>query len=239
MILDLDVGNTWVKWRHGASSGQLLTKDLCQRSYLGTCAAQAPERVRLATVACEQQQTSIEQWSRDGWGVAAEIAMTQSHGGGVTNSYQQPSRMGVDRWLAMMAAYNQAATSCCVVDCGSAITVDYVGADGVHQGGFIIPGLRLMRLGLLANTTRVLTPDAIEVSQSVVPGKSTEEAVDHGISLLFESLAQRIVAEYRQILSSEAKLLITGGDGERFLDVVNEGEFHSQLVLDGLAYALP
>ncbi|MCW9051386.1 MAG: type III pantothenate kinase [Motiliproteus sp.] len=239
MILDLDVGNSFIKWRLGDLEGQLRSEGLDRQRFQDCFPSQKPRRVRLATVACQQQQQAIEQWCQELWGVPVEIATTQVEAAGVVNSYADPLRMGVDRWLAMLAAFNQFNRPCCVVDCGSAITIDYVAADGRHQGGYIIPGLRLMRLGLLHNTQRVLASVDSAGVFPARPGESTEQAVDGGIALLFESLAQRVKADYRQLLGEDAQLVVTGGDGGYFIDVIDEGEYRPQLVLDGLAYALP
>ncbi|MDP1069535.1 type III pantothenate kinase, partial [Klebsiella pneumoniae] len=77
-------------------------------------------------------------------------------------------RMGVDRWLAMLAAWQRVGQSCWVVDCGSAITLDLLDAEGRHQGGYILPGLRLMQQSLLGNTAEVRVDRDVE-HYSVAP----------------------------------------------------------------------
>ncbi len=238
-VLDLDIGNTFLKWRYNGDCGQLSTAELQRRQFLQLCSAPGPARVRLASVACQQQEADVADWCQAAWGLSVEIARSSAATAGVVNSYADPARMGVDRWLAMIAAYQQLGCACCVVDCGSAITIDYVADDGRHLGGYIMPGLRLMRTGLLSNTRRVLVESNVAGWKNCAPGNNTEDAVDHGICLLLDALAQRFVSEVRSVLGDHAKLVITGGDGASFRASAGEGLLQPELVLDGLAIALP
>jgi type III pantothenate kinase len=60
---------------------------------------------------------------------------------GITNGYQEPERLGVDRWLALIGAAGITRQNCFVIDAGSAITIDLLGSDGRHLGGAILPGV--------------------------------------------------------------------------------------------------
>ena len=63
---------------------------------------------------------------------------------GVRCAYADPARLGVDRWVAVLAAYHAAHGAACVLDAGTAVTFDAVAADGRHLGGLIFPGARQM-----------------------------------------------------------------------------------------------
>jgi type III pantothenate kinase len=66
--------------------------------------------------------------------------------GRLTLSYDDPSKLGVDRFLAMLVALGRFPNSpLLVIDAGSAVTFDVIDAKGVHQGGLIMPGLRALR----------------------------------------------------------------------------------------------
>lgn len=236
-VLDLDLGNSYLKWRCGPQGGRLAAVQLNAANLGAVWGALQPSRVRLASVAAEQGALEIATWVRERWGLVLEVAHTQACGGGVRNSYSDPTRMGVDRWLGMLAGFSRAQGACCVVDCGSAITIDYVGGDGQHLGGYILPGLRLMRVGLLGNTQRVKVEQELEADCS--PGRSTDQAVQHGLQLMLAALAERVVNDCTRLLGPAAPLLITGGDGERFRAYAQCGEWLPDLVLDGLAIALP
>lgn len=250
VVLDVDIGNTRLKWRLSQSGdgkveqGFIATAGLDDARLLAAWQGlPQPQRVRFVSVACVDSEQALVAFCRDHWQLSAQKALTQAMQAGVANSYNNFQTMGADRWLAMLAGFHRATATpqqrgCCVVDCGSAVTVDYVGADGKHLGGFIAPGLRLMRKGLLNNTRQIMLPEESQQRFDTRPGRSTEEAVGHGIELMLAALAQRVVKDCTDWLGADALLLVTGGDGERFIDAAGAGEWCADLVLDGLEWAL-
>lgn len=238
MILEIDAGNTFVKWRllEGdciQERGKFLTaSDLwpVQKSW-----SNATES-RVASVAGDDINSKLKNCVNDFSGYEPKFAVTGKHCSGVTNSYEDPSRMGVDRWLVMLAAYNDCKQACCIVDCGSAITVDYVAANGEHLGGYIIPGLRLMNESLLANTAEIKVDQSIEHFDLGL-GTHTSSAVVHGVNYLFKALCEKIQSDL-QSMSDDYRLYITGGDGELFHQLIGEGCYRPDLVMDGLSWSL-
>src|SRR5690606_16101045 len=91
------------------------------------------------------------------WHLQPEFATVTASCAGVQNGYVVPEKLGVDRWLALLAAYTTAAGPCCVVDCGTTITVDFVDRTGRHRGGYIVPGLHLMRDALSMRSKALAT----------------------------------------------------------------------------------
>lgn len=238
MILEFDVGNTRTKWRllndnTVLNQGSFLGRDIESFSQLPVF-PQNPDRVRIASVAQQQFQNELSDWCASRYGRDAEFAQTSASCAGVTNSYSEPARLGVDRWLAMLAAYNLAKNACCVIDCGSAITVDVLAADGCHQGGFIVPGLKMQESVLLNNTGRVRF-DAMESRTFCTElGKNTLEAVQHGI-------VSMVVAWLDVQLKQAPIVFLTGGDAE-FLAQGLRGEdvsIQADIVMQGLKFALP
>ncbi|PIE42576.1 MAG: type III pantothenate kinase [Gammaproteobacteria bacterium] len=231
MILDIDAGNTFIKWRlSDGRRGRLLTADLTDAGVRDW--GSGLDQVRVASVAGEPVNQTIKQYCNRFGLPMPRFARTKAVAAGVTNSYTNPSRMGVDRWLAMLAAYNDAHAECCVVDCGSAITVDYISATGEHLGGYIIPGLRLMQRGLLSNTAEILVDQAVE-GFDILPGKHTSAAVMHGINFTFQALVEKIIKD-----TGGCHLYITGGDGELFHHLAGGGRLIPDLVLDGLPWGI-
>jgi type III pantothenate kinase len=237
MKLEIDIGNTRLKWRT-VDAGRIVEQGACLTSGLGAgMPAVWPEGitdVTVANVAGPAVAGLVSAYAQMRWQVQPVFAITQAVQAGVHNSYAEPRRMGVDRWLAMVAAYNACRRECCVVDCGSAITVDHLSATGVHLGGYIIPGLRLMSESLQRNTAEVLVEHRIE-SFELSPGCHTSAAVTHGVNYAFKALQERILREL-QAQNPEPALYITGGDGELFYRLCGMGEYHPDLVLDGLAF---
>ncbi|GAA0699386.1 pantothenate kinase [Marinobacterium maritimum] len=237
--LELDAGNTFIKWRlldeeRVLERGRWLTAEFAAEQLLAC--RQPPSEVWLASVAGEGLNQVLAEGVERCWQVPLRRALTVAEAAGVRNSYEDPSRMGVDRWLAMLAAWNRVGQSCCVVDCGSAITVDLLDAEGCHQGGYILPGIRLMQQSLLGNTAEVRV-DRDVVHPSVAPGCDTSSAVAHGANLLLLALAQQLHAGIPG-LAAPARILVTGGDGAQLMELMPGAELCPDLVMDGLRWAL-
>jgi type III pantothenate kinase len=239
MILEIDIGNTFLKWRHACAQqgwvrGRLLSARLDDAQF--ACWPDEVTRVRIACVAGDEVVTLITRYCQNRWRLTPEFARVQERAAGVRNSYIDPSRMGVDRWMGMLAAYNRVRGAVCVVDCGSAITIDFVDTDGAHIGGYIVPGVRLMASSLLTNTAQVIADQSID-QFDLAPGTHTSTAVFHGINFVFDAIAQRLLQQLSADYPS-TQLLITGGDGELFARLAGRGEYCPDLVLDGLHWAL-
>lgn len=236
MILEIDAGNSFVKWRitqpgNAVATGRSAFSDL--QSQRPAAWQGAFKEVHVASVAGESVNQQLLNWVQPLSEHPVYFARTAAHCAGVTNSYADPSRMGVDRWLAMLAAYNEAQAACCVVDCGSAITVDYLSAQGQHIGGYILPGLRLMTESLLKDTARVRFATEQMQGHNTSPGTDTASAVGHGVNYLFGALQEKIIND----LAVDMRLFITGGDGALFHSLAGCGEWREHLVLDGLRWS--
>lgn len=245
MILEIDVGNTWAKWRlqdgqQLVGKGKVLTAEFPRDDFRALDNVRA---VRLASVASRANTAAMAQTLSTLFGVDVRIAETAAQQAGLTNAYADPTQLGVDRWLAMLAAFNAAKHGCLVVSCGTAVTIDSIRDDGVHEGGYILPGLIMMRSALLAQTGRIqFKPGDFELTRNL--GTSTAAAVEHGA---VHAVLSAIEATYRDRVKrlGACSLFITGGDGaslakqlDRFASPVS-CHYVEDLVLNGLQYALP
>ena len=175
---------------------------------------------------------------RDALGLETEFARSQAWAAGVRNAYAEPERLGVDRWLAMLAGFAEVGGAVCVLDCGSAITADLVDADGDHRGGYIVPGLAMMRASLLAETDRVRFGAAV-TGTGGAPGHNTAEAVGGGTLLAAAGFLAAARARFARDCPG-ATVLLTGGDAQTIAACVDFPlQLRPQLVLDGLCRALP
>ncbi len=143
------------------------------------------------------------------WQVVPSFATTDFTSLGVKCAYDEPNLLGIDRWLNVLAVARKQPV--CVVSCGTALTIDVVN-NNQHLGGYILPGMKLQLSSLVQGTQRV-RPHAIKQT-SLALGKSTSEAVYHGI--LFMSIAAIEKAYTRATLMSDQRvgLVLTGGDAE-------------------------
>jgi type III pantothenate kinase len=158
MILLLDVGNTRIKWGwlRGAEllpGGAIVHAGRSPQAALDAVTLNAaPTGVLAASVAGEAMRAAVEGWAGNHWGLTVDWARSAPTACGVHNAYARPERLGVDRWLAMIAAYHRARGAAIVVDAGTALTIDVVDERGVHQGGLIAPGVETQRRALMVNT---------------------------------------------------------------------------------------
>lgn len=232
--LQFDVGNSSAKWRlvrHGSvtARGKYIPGDNASWAVLLEQAAQ-PLQIWIASVASPDAESALEGRLFEQWGVRPWFARTQAATGELRNSYAEPARMGVDRWLVMLAAWQRLKGRLCVVDAGSALTIDLVDASGQHEGGYIIPGPALMERALLLDTDRVRFAE--DVGYQLSPGTSTAEAVRHGIALAGAG-AVAMAIEHAGI--DPSGLAFCGGGAEALMALLDLGGSHApDLVFEGL-----
>ncbi len=247
-ILEFDLGNTSVKWRlldaAGTRQGGGRLEGITDAA-LSLLAAELPPlaRVRVASVVAEGSERVLADWARSSFGLRAEFARTTASCCGLRNSYEDPSRMGADRWLAMLAAYREAAGPVLVIDIGSALKLDFVSENGEHLGGYIVPGLGLMQRALVAGTDRVRFSEA-DAGDWRQPGRSTAEAVCRGAALASSGAVMAALQVADAQLPAGYAVFLAGGDADQLSDVlvpVSQQRLfcRPELVMDGLALTLP
>ena len=216
MILDLDIGNTLSKWRlKDPNSSEIRSRGAVWTREEWRPGADIPDLdivkvVRISSVARQAVlNDTVRLLKREVGDV--HVARSTREMLGVINGYDEPGRLGVDRWLGVLASY-QLAGGCCSVDCGSAITIDFVLPGGRHLGGYILPGLRLMIESLKLGTRNVAIDPDSEADELLAPGCNTVEAVNHGIYMAAISAINRTFSEVCDRERVTLPLILTGGD---------------------------
>lgn len=153
MTLLVDIGNSCIKsarWRDGALVDQVTCKNTHTLD-LFPGAIGTVSRVIACNVVSPGIAQHLADWCREKSATLEWI--TSNHPfAGLTHSYAEPHLLGDDRWLAMAGACATYTGPLCVVDCGTATTVDIIDRHGVHQGGAILPGIATMRAALHQQT---------------------------------------------------------------------------------------
>ena len=236
-MLLADVGNSRVKWatceggeftrRGQASRGEESWTGLAARLWADL---PQPTRVVIVSVAGPEARAGLAEWIDRHWGIETEFVVSTAAACGIRNSYAEPERMGADRWVAMIAARVLTDRPCYVVDCGTAVTIDALAADGRHLGGVIIPGMRLMREALYRET-RQIPPEAGEAR---LFGQSTRDCVWGGtvyaVASAIDGITGRMIADHGSGLR-----LLTGGDAEIVLPhLQGEYRWEPDLIFTGL-----
>ncbi len=133
---------------------------------------------------------------------------------GVTNSYHEPDRLGVDRFLSVVEAYNVYATACCVIDIGTAAKVDVVDESGLHLGGYIVPGLAMSEEALLGGTGKVRFEREEVGVETIHYGTDTASAVTNGCLSIMVAWVDKVAENFLKA-HSQGRVLITGGGAAR------------------------
>ncbi len=245
MILEFDIGNTSLKWRLLDIDSAVVTRgSISSVGLLPEIQASVASatRVRVSSVAADEVLGAVQAWALSFLGLEVAVAKTEAAFAGLVNSYAEPERMGVDRWLAMLAAYVPRKQPVLVIDAGTALTLDFVDADGQHRGGYILPGRSLSQDALLRETSRVRFAEASVVLP--LPGCSTAEAVRNGALFALVAAAEAGIRQARSFWGGDFAVVLTGGDGEAMRDHLGAVsgevcEFIPDLVFNGLGIALP
>lgn len=240
MNLLVDIGNSRVKWALDAGTGELQSGDGCAVQAnapleLGEIWGEitAPQRVVVANVAGPERQREIEAWARDRGVCAPIFVRAEATAFGVVNRYRVPGDLGSDRWAALVAARYLGAGAACVVDCGTAVTVDALSATGEFLGGVILPGLGLARAALTRNTRGIrATVGSVESCL----GRSTADGVSAGTLFGAAGAVERVLEEQMSVLGRATTVYLTGGDAPAIAAKLRrEAQLVPDLVLRGLA----
>lgn len=155
MILCIDSGNSRIKWGlHGDGRWlETVAVDHENRAKMAELPQRLPmpDCVMLANVAGPAVAAAIR-LALAPWGAVLHEVESTAAAAGVTNLYDDPARLGVDRWCALIGARGMSAAPCVVVMAGTATTIDALDGDGRFLGGLILPGLDLMRRSLARDT---------------------------------------------------------------------------------------
>lgn len=157
---------------------------------------------------------------------------TMPHCAGLRIAYAQPGRLGVDRFLALLAARARVpGEAALLVAVGTALTVDLIDADGLHRGGRIAPSPALMREALHARTTHL--PE--QAGTYAEFAADTADALASGCEGAALALIERSLAEAARLLGAAPRLLLHGGGAAALQSRLARAELEALLVLQGLA----
>jgi len=246
MILELDCGNSFIKWRiirrNGAAfmAGGVVDSDKSLLLAIQDTGL-LPRFCRLVSVRTEDETNELVLALAAAFSLEVMKAGPAQELAGVRNGYDDFQRLGLDRWLALLGGYHLVKAACVVIDLGTAVTSDFVSATGEHLGGFICPGMPLMRNQLRTHTRRIRYDDA-SAEQAVIslaPGRSTVEAVERGCTLMLQGFVLAQVEQAKALWGEDFTLFITGGDASLVNRVVPAARVVPDLVFVGLAIACP
>jgi len=244
----LDIGNSRIKWGL-LDDGSIhrtghIAHDRIQDKGLAALTSKLPRRVD-TVLASNVAGTSFATRLSGVIGMHCHgnvrFARSEKEACGVTNSYRQPRRLGVDRWVAMIGAWAEVGSACLVVDAVTAVTIDALDTNGEHLGGQIIPGVSLMAGSLAARTSdipNIQRRAAGQHSGTHMFASTTAGAVGQGALNAVTGAVERAARAARRDYG-DATIILTGGDASRILKSLDDEAIHRpHLVLEGLAQLL-
>ncbi len=157
----------------------------------------------------------------------------------IVNTLDDDSTVGQDRLLNALGAWSRAKQAIVIVDCGTAMTLDFVDGEGVFQGGAIGPGLNMM-LRALHERTAALPEVAYEPSPGVASeadagvafGKDTRRAMLLGVQAAAQGMVRVLVERYATAYGGYPQVVATGGDARALFEGPGADELVEHIVPD-------
>ena len=242
-ILLVDIGNTRIKWAHvtngrqsrqrAAAHANWRAADFADQLLGGT---RRIDQVIVVSVAGPRLDRRLVSAAR-ARGIVPQFVATRRHLGGVTTAYSEAWRLGADRFVAAIGAHRLAPhRAVCVIDVGTAMTIELVTARGRHVGGAIVPGPSLMVESLLHSTSGILHRSSGKGAGGRLFARNTRSAIEEGARYAVAAVIDRAVAEARRTVGAPPLVLLTGGGAAVVRPLVRSAHRSvPDLVLRGLA----
>jgi type III pantothenate kinase len=244
-FLAIDIGNTRLKWAlyDAAHPGAALMAhgaeflDHIERLADGPWAdLPAPGAMLGCVVAGDAVRRRAEEQIEERFECAPRWVVSSVAEAGIVNGYDHPTRLGADRWVAMIGARHRMlgtgpARPMVVVLIGTAVTVEAIDASGKFLGGLILPGHGIMLRALESGTAGLHVPTG-EVREFPT---NTSDALTSGGTYAIAGAVERMVQHVRSHCGAEPACYMTGGAGWKMAPVMN-GDFElvESLIMDGL-----
>lgn len=233
MILLFDAGNTRTKWRLMSESriitetGVLMNKDLTANVLTEEFKGKGVDKIICSVVGGDEIEREIYEFGLN-FQIEVRSVKSKKKIGRLTFVYEDYKKMGVDRAMAMLGAFEDEAVL--VIDAGSAVTADYVDSGGHHLGGYIFPGYAMLRSVLLGKTAEIGNFDGFGNHQL---GVSTETCVNNGFVVMYLGMLQELSKKAKGF--EIEKIIVTGGDAIFLKTCAGVSmQIKENLVLDGL-----
>jgi len=191
-----------------------------------------PACIYIASVAPKKLNLALQNLFKKYFLLTPVMLQTQAEIFGVTNGYDDFTKLGVDRWMSIIAVSDSYESSI-VISAGTAITLDLV-IDKKHLGGFIVPGLNLMRNSLVS-TTELISFDSSNFNLRGGVKKSTNDAVSSGVMYMSASFLNGVISDIKSEHNASIKIVASGGDFATLKPFINHDiEEVTNLVIEGM-----
>ena len=213
----IDAGNSYLKWlvyengiyssiqRFNYSNDKVLTQLMDNIPVKLN-----PQRICVSNVAGKKFAGALIGFCERNWHIEPEFATSTRSFNGLENAYLHPEKLGVDRWLGLIAATSWFKKPFLVVDCGTAVTLDAVDEKGTHLGGLILPGFNAMVSSLNLRTSEIdVHPENFA---ETLFANNTTDAVTNGAINAITALMEKLMKQLLLQTKAEPTCILTGGD---------------------------
>jgi type III pantothenate kinase len=243
-FLAIDIGNTRLKWaqydapRPGAqliAHGAEFLENIDKLGDGSWAALAEPQYMLGCQVAGDALKRRTEE-QMELWDVTPQWVVSSNEEAGLRNGYDHPTRLGTDRWVAMVGARHRVLRRdgprpMVVVMVGTAVTVEAVDASGTFLGGLILPGHGIMLRALESGTAGLHVPTG---DVCVFP-TNTSDALTSGGTYAIAGAVERMVQHLQARTGEEPACIMTGGAGWKMEPhMTRPFELVDNLLFDGL-----
>jgi type III pantothenate kinase len=243
-FLALDIGNTRLKWAlYGAPhpGAELLAEGaeflenidkLAEGPWSGLA---APQHILGCVVAGDAVKRRVQE-QMELWDVTPQWVVSSESEAGLRNGYDHPTRLGADRWVAIIGGYHRmlsqgAPRPMVIVMVGTAVTVEAIDPDGKFLGGLILPGHGIMLRALESGTAGLHVPTG-EVRKFPT---NTSDALTSGGTFAIAGAVERMVQHVTAHCGATPKCIMTGGAGWKMAPSMSVPfELVDNLIFEGL-----
>jgi len=175
--------------------------------------ARAGDRIVISSVAGDEVNGALTEAAAKAGAPTPEFVASERTAAGITTDYIDPWRLGVDRFVAAIGAHHlSSGQPVCVVNIGTAMTVDLIDGSGRHRGGAIVPGPALMVSSLLTQTNGIrLRATGGPAGATGMFAKSTRNAIGEGARYAAAGVIDRALEEARILVGTRPLVILSGG----------------------------
>jgi type III pantothenate kinase len=243
-FLAIDIGNTRLKWALYAAPQPGLAPIAHGAEFLeqidrlaeGPWATLPPPTTMLGCVVAGDAARRRVEEQMEIWDVPPQWVVPKESEAGLVNGYDHPTRLGADRWVAMIGARHRMlaqgpARPLVVALVGTAVTIEAIDADGRFLGGMIVPGHGIMLRALEGGTAGLRVPTG-EVRDFPT---NTSDALTSGGTFAIAGAMERMVSNLQRHSGVEPLCYMTGGAGWKMApSLLRPFELVENLIFDGL-----
>ncbi|MFV2060462.1 MAG: type III pantothenate kinase [Gammaproteobacteria bacterium] len=247
MNLLVDIGNSNIKWSfsNGAELDHVQTFLYTQDTLVSLLTSNlksdkrlpAIEKIIVCCVASEDIKSIFTTWIEKNTLKIPDYIESSYDAYGVKNAYKNVTNLGNDRWLLLLYVHHFYKTDVCVIDCGTAVTIDVVLESGQHQGGLIAPGY-MSQISALQLKTNIINNHQY-VNQKKIPllQNDTDLCIEQGCRQMLLGFIKTVVSQLKQQYGDTLQVVLTGGDSNSLAsDLPSEWHYEPELLFYGLLF---